>query len=43
MHSGKLYPFKEIYSFKEHICVQVQGHMFIQGNYIHSTTLRSRT
>ena len=26
--SGKLYPFKEIYLFKEHIFVQVQGHMF---------------
>ena len=25
-----------IYSFKEHIFVQVQGHMFIQGSYIHS-------
>ena len=35
IHSGKLYPFKEIYSFKEHIFVQVQGHMFIQGNYIY--------
>ena len=35
IHSGKLYPFKEIYSFKELILVQVQGHMFIQGNYIH--------
>ena len=35
VHSGKLYPFKEIYLFKEHIFVQVQDHMFIQGNYIH--------
>ena len=35
IHSGKLYPFKEIYSFKEHIFAQVQGHMFIQGNYIY--------
>ena len=35
VHSGKLYPFKEICSFKEHIFVQVQGHMFIQGNYIY--------
>ena len=35
VNSGKLYPFKEIYSFKEHIFVQVQGHMFIQGNYIY--------
>ena len=43
IHSGKLYPFKEIYSFKEHIFVQVQGYMCIQGNYIHSTTLRSPT
>ena len=34
-YSGKLYPFKEICSFKEHIFVQVQGHMFIQGNYIY--------
>ena len=42
-HSGNLYPFKEIYSFKEHIFVKVQDHMFIQGNYIHLTTLRSRT
>ena len=32
---GKLYPFKEICSFKEHIFVQVQGHMFIEGNYIY--------
>ena len=31
--SGKLYPFKKIYLFKELIFVQVQGHMFIQGNY----------
>ena len=31
IHSGKLYPFKEICSFKEHIFVQVQDHMFIQG------------
>ena len=43
IHSGRLYPFKEIYSSKEHIFVQVQGHMLIQGNYIHSRTLRSRT
>ena len=35
IHSGKLYPFKEICSFKERIFVQVQGHMFIQGNYIY--------
>ena len=35
IHSEKLYPFKEICSFKEHIFVQVQGHMFIQGNYIY--------
>ena len=35
IHSGKLYPFKEICSFKEHIFVQVQGHMLIQGNYIY--------
>ena len=35
IHSGKLYPFKEIYLFKENIFVQVQGHMFIQGNYIY--------
>ena len=35
INSGKLYPFKEIYLFKEHIFVQVQGHMFIQGNYIY--------
>ena len=32
-YSGKLYPFEEIYSFKEYIFIQVQGHMFIQGNY----------
>ena len=38
---GKLYPFKEIFSFKEHIFVQVQGHMFIQGNYIYWTLLHS--
>ena len=42
IHSGKLYPFKEIYLFKENIFVQVQGHMFIQGNYIYSTLLHSR-
>ena len=35
IHSGKLYPFKEICSFKEQIFVQVKGHMFIQGNYIY--------
>ena len=35
IHPGKLYPFKEIYLFKEHIFVQVQGHMFIQGKYIY--------
>ena len=35
IHSGKLYPFKEICSFKKHIFVQVQGHMFIQRNYIY--------
>ena len=35
IHSGKLYPFKEICSFKEHIFVQIQGLMFIQGNYIY--------
>ena len=35
IHSGKLYPFKEMYLFKEHIFVQVQDHMFIQGNYIY--------
>ena len=35
VHSGKLYPFKEICSFKEHIFVQVQGHMFIQEIYIY--------
>ena len=34
INSGILYLFKEICSFKEHIFVQVQGHMFIQGNYI---------
>ena len=42
IHSGKLYPFKEICSFKEHIFVQVRGHMFIQGNYIYWTLLHSR-
>ena len=42
IHLGKLYPFKEIYLFKEHIFVQVQGHMFIQGNYIYWTLLHSR-
>ena len=42
IHSGKLYPFKEICSFKEHIFVQVQGHMLIQGNYIYWTLLHSR-
>ena len=35
IHSGKLYRFKEICSFREHIFVQVQGHMFIQGDYIY--------
>ena len=38
IHSGKLYPFKEICSLKEDIFVQAQGaqgHMFIQGNYIY--------
>ena len=34
-HSGKLYTFKEICSFKEHIFVQVQDPMFIQVNYIY--------
>ena len=39
--SMKAYSFREIIiiqgkcSFKEHIFVQVQGHMFIQGNYIY--------
>ena len=42
IHSGKLYPFKEICSLKEHIFVQVQGYMFIQGNYIYWTLLHSR-
>ena len=42
IHSGKLYPFKEICLFKEHIFVQFQGHMFIQGNYIYLTSLHSR-
>ena len=42
IHSRKLYPFKEICSFKKHIFVQVQGHMFIQGNYIYWTLLHSR-
>ena len=42
IHSGKLCPFKEICSFKEHIFVQVRGHMFIQGNYIYWTLLHSR-
>ena len=42
IHSGKLCPFKEICSFKEHIFAEVQGHMFIQGNYIHWTLLHSR-
>ena len=42
IHPGKLYPFKEIYLFKEHIFVQVQGHMFIQGKYIYWTLLHSR-
>ena len=41
-HSGKLYPFKETCSFKEHVFVQVQGRMFIQGNYIYWTMLYSR-
>ena len=37
----KTFSFREIISiqgntlFKEHIFVQVQGHMFIQGNYIY--------
>ena len=35
IHLGKLYPFKEICSFEEHIFVQVQGNMFIQGSYIY--------
>ena len=42
IHSVKLYPFKETCSFKEHIFVQVQGHMFIQENYIYWTLLHSR-
>ena len=42
VNSGKLCPFKEICSFKEHIFVQVQGHMLIQGNYIYWTLLHSR-
>ena len=43
IYSGKLYSFKERYSLKEILLVQVQGHMFIQENYIHSATLCSRT
>ena len=39
---GEIISFKEICSFKEHIFVQVQGHMFIQGNYIYWTLLYSR-
>ena len=39
---NEIYPFKEIYLFKENIFVQVQGHMFIQGNYICWTLLHSR-
>ena len=35
IHSGKLFQFKEIYLFKEHIFVHVKGHMFIQGKYIY--------
>ena len=42
IHSGKWYSFKEICSLKEHIFVQVQGHMFIQENYIYWTLLHSR-
>ena len=42
INSGKFYPSKEICSFKEHIFVQVQGHMFIQENYIYWTLLHSR-
>ena len=42
INSGRLYPFKEICSFMEHIFVQVQGHMFIQGNYIYWKLLHSR-
>ena len=42
IHSGKLYPFKKICSLKEHIFVQVQGHVFIQGNYIYWTLLHSQ-
>ena len=42
IHSGKLYLFKEICSFKENIFVQVRGHMFIQENYIYWTLLHSR-
>ena len=34
VHLMKLHSFKEIYSFKENIFVQVQDLMFIQGNYI---------
>ena len=30
-----------MYLFKEHIFVQVQGHMFIQVNYIYWTLLHS--
>ena len=43
IHSRKFYSFKEMYPFKEIIFTQVQGNMFIRGNYIHSTMLRSWT
>ena len=35
--------FREIISTQGYKFVQVQGHMFVQGNYIHLTLLRSRT
>ena len=37
---NEIYPFKKIYLFKEQIFVQVQGHMFIQGNYIEYCCIR---
>ena len=43
LYSKKTNSFREIYLLKEIIFIQVQGNMFIQENYTHSTTLRSRT
>ena len=39
---SEIYSFRGIYLFKEHIFVQVQRHMFIQGNYIYWTLFHSQ-